>query len=1133
MAILIAVSRFWDVAFIETYAQVCRLMPEENSNSEDLPDSGPKDAREQVSDPVQKPRIMRRLLQGFFLILAIIVIAVWVQRKEIADNYIAEFLAEQGLEVSYNVDEISASQQIISDIVVGDPDRPDLTIERVAVIIEPQWGVPTIKQVRLINPRMFGSYIGGQLSFGVLDPYLFTESDAPFEFPDLNVVIEDGRGLVETDYGPVALKLAGGGNLQSGFSSELAVNAPALAFDGCAIEGSSLYGRVSIDADRPSFSGPLRFSKVSCAKNSVQLADGSVDIEFLVSRGLDEVEGGATLDLGDIHLAGNTIDSISGDSDFSFDDEGISALYTLAAKDVSSGMIGAGLVTVEGAFRAADSFALLSLDGEATATQLQPVPNLHEGLSDAAKSAEGTLLAPILAKINARLSAELDKGSLAGVFNFRHEDGKNSLSLPRLRLKGTSGDTLAELTRGRVGLGGSGVGGPLFAGDFYTSGNGLPNLIGDVILHPNGGMDMSLSMAQYSVDNQRISIPDLTIRQRASGAMAVSGKVIASGAVPGGSVANLALPISGQYSASGDLTMWPGCADFAFDALELSGVSMRKDRLTLCPASGKSSLLAYGSQGFDLAANMAALNITGGLGDTPFQMASGPLALAFSSSQPGVIAAKDAIFTLGSGESETRFNIAEFEADLGDAIAGRFAGMDIGIGAVPLDLGQASGSWSYRDGILHVTDASLMVEDRAEFDRFRPLQARDAQLQLNGSDITAIASLHEPISGSEIARISVAHNLTSGVGFSDIAIDGLNFGENLDPLDLTDLALGVVANVEGVVTGSGRIDWNETDLTSSGTFSTDGIDLAAAFGPVNGASGSLVFTDLLGMTTAPRQKLSIEAINPGIEVYNGELEIQIINGEVILLQAAKWPFMGGTLTMRPLALNFTKEEERAYVLEIEGLEASKFIEHMELNNLGANGVFDGTIPVIFDAQGYGRLQGGRLVSRPPGGVLSYIGDLTYEDMNPMANFAFDALRSLEYRRMVIGMEGPLTGQLATSVNFEGVKQGEGAQQNFITRQIARLPFRFRITVNAPFYQLMTSLQSIYDPSAVRDPRDLGLVDVEGDVLSRQTSFDAAAALELEREEVGASPPVIDSGDELNSEQANEPDIQPPESETMP
>jgi hypothetical protein len=97
----------------------------------------------------------------------------------------------------------------------------------------------------------------------------------------------------------------------------------------------------------------------------------------------------------------------------------------------------------------------------------------------------------------------------------------------------------------------------------------------------------------------------------------------------------------------------------------------------------------------------------------------------------------------------------------------------------------------------------------------------------------------------------------------------------------------------------------------------------------------------------------------------------------------------------------------------------------------------------------------------------------------MANFAFRMLRSVDYASMTIGMDGDLAGEVITRVSFGGIQQGKGTERNLITRQLAALPIRFDVNVRAQFYQLIGSLRSLYDPTLVRDPRELGLVDAQG------------------------------------------------------
>jgi hypothetical protein len=186
---------------------------------------------------------------------------------------------------------------------------------------------------------------------------------------------------------------------------------------------------------------------------------------------------------------------------------------------------------------------------------------------------------------------------------------------------------------------------------------------------------------------------------------------------------------------------------------------------------------------------------------------------------------------------------------------------------------------------------------------------------------------------------------------------------------------------------------------------------------------------------------------------------------------------------------------------------------MGLGNLQATGTFDGELPLVFSAAnpgeqvaaavgtvlgigtdqavqaaqstpGSGRIVGGALKSRPPGGNVSYIGELTYRDLSTMANFAFQTLRSLDYETMDIALNGNLEGEIVTNVRFSGVKQGAGAKKNILTRAVADLPIEMRVNIRAPFYQLITSLKAMYDPAFVKDPRTLGLVDEQGRAIAR-------------------------------------------------
>ena len=700
----------------------------------------------------------------------------------------------------------------------------------------------------------------------------------------------------------------------------------------------------------------------------------------------------------------------------------------------------------------------------------------------------------------------LFRSTLSDNLTVRSTGGNIGVVVPEARLRGSRGESLLLLSRAQLRFTEQGV--PLFSGNFSTGGAGLPQIAGRMEQDAGGALALQMRMAEYAAGDARLGVPELTLRQGRDGALAIAGRINATGALPGGFAQGLELPVSGTVSAAGAIALWNGCTPVRFERLQLSGLVLEGRALTLCPPRG-SSIVHYDGSGLRVAAGVPSLQLSGMLGETPVRLASGAVGFAW----PGALSVKAIEVELGAPATATRFVIADLSARLGDEIAGTFTGTDVLLAAVPLDILQAGGDWRFANGALELTGVGFRLEDREPSDRFKPLVADGAVLTLADNVIRSRFTLVHPSSQVRVAGIDLLHELSGATGHADIAVSGIAFGDSFQPRDLSELAYGVVSAVEGTVTGSGRVDWTPAAITSTGSFSTDNIDLAAAFGPVKGARGTVVFTDLIGLTTAPAQRIVIDSVNPGIEVDNGVVQFSLTGGTRLELDSAVWPFLGGQMSMQPLVMNIGSPEERRYVFQIEGLEAARLVEHMELNNMAASGTFDGILPIVFDAMGNGRLEGGMLSARPPGGHVSYVGQLTYEDLSLVGNYAFQALRDLNYRTMEVALDGPLTGELVTRVRLDGVSQGATAQTNFITRRIAQLPIRVVVNLRAPFYQMITSMRSLYDPASLRDPRGLGLMTDDGQRLRSA----------IRGEDV---PPEPDPN-------FDEPPIQPPESEAMP
>ena len=231
----------------------------------------------------------------------------------------------------------------------------------------------------------------------------------------------------------------------------------------------------------------------------------------------------------------------------------------------------------------------------------------------------------------------------------------------------------------------------------------------------------------------------------------------------------------------------------------------------------------------------------------------------------------------------------------------------------------------YRNDL--TVNGSLNLSDRSETPRFYTLRSNDFQVALSGDNIRAGGTLVHPGSGTKVTDVTIRHALSSGSGQAVLDVPGITFNEGLQPEELTRLSEGVIALVVGTVRGRGEIDWNgEGKVTSTGSFSTANMDLAAPFGPVTGLSTAVNFTDLLGLETAPGQSATIASLNPGILVENGEIKYQLLPNQLVKVERGEWPFMGGRLILRETVLNFGRPSPKRLTFEVVGFDAKQFID---------------------------------------------------------------------------------------------------------------------------------------------------------------------------------------------------------------
>jgi hypothetical protein len=996
---------------------------------------------------------VRAIVVAIALILLIALIAVWTERKPIVSDYIDKALAQRGVPARYTIADLGLNRQRLTGVVIGDPAHPDLVADWVELRTSIGLSGIGIDAISAGHVRISARLVNGKLSLGALDKLMPAPSGKPFTLPGFVADIEDARMRLVAPQGVIGLKLSGKGRLNGGFRGQLAAVSERLDLGGCVTGRVSGEMAIRIDNAAPTMEGPAQLASLACGTTLVRGA--GADVRVTLSEALDQWAGQLRLGIAEIRHPQGRVLAISGPVRFAGsarDISGTIALQSGAAEGAGLRMASAALT---GDFRLAG--AAQSFKGSARGVDMSVDRATLARLSIYAKSAAGSPLAPLARKLADSLTAAGRSFALDTHIAAQLNGTEGAVSLDNASVTTPAG-AHASLSGGAgVSYGWPGTG-LRVDGELQTSGGGLPEARIDLQQAAPGAPVTGTAIIQpYAAGGARLALTPVAFTATLGGLTRLSTSVTLSGPLGDGHIDNLSLPVIALWDGHDRLQVNRDCAPLTFDRIAMSGLTLRPARMTLCPVDGALVRIERGRLGGG--ARIGALSLKGNLGSTPIAIASagGDLRLAgmdFALTRLGV--------RIGAPDRVTRLDFAALSGRMaGGATVGRFSGGGGQIGNVPLILSAAEGTWTLQGGKLGVQGA-LQVADADANPRFKPLAAREVLLTLIDSRITTTGKLFQPDKSIEIADVAIVHDLRQGAGHANLTIPGITFGDHFQPDDLTHLTFGVIAAVAGTVAGDGHIRWTTDGVTSDGAFHTAGVDLAAAFGPVTGIAGEVRFTDLLNLETAPGQIATVKTINPGIAVNDGTIRYQLLAGTRIQVEEGRWPFAGGSLLLEPTLLDFGESRERHLTFRVTGMDAGQFLQQFDFKNLNATGVFDGSLPMIFDETG-GRIENGHLIVRPGGGTIAYVGEVSQKDVGFWGNFAFQALKSLRYKNLDIVMNGPLAGEMITEVRFAGVGQGMGAKRNFIFDRLQKLPLVFNVRIKAPFRGLIDSAQSFYDP----------------------------------------------------------------------
>lgn len=1009
--------------------------------------------------------VKRLTALALLVVLLLALLIAWTQRRPIASDFIDRELARRNVRASYEVKTIGFGTQRLENLVIGDPRNPDLTARWVEVRLS--WGLRRPK-VSLITARgvRLNARLGkdGRISFGEIDRLLPPPTGLPFRLPDQNVDIADASVRFDTPAGRVGIALEGKGNLADGFRGRMAAAAHRLSLGSCRIDGIGGRWDVGVSGLKPRFRGPAQAERLGCGDRLAVKGIG-LDLDARLAPGLDSWTGSTAVRAARLQAGSNVLTGLSGRLGLDGNAQMTRGALDLASAAARFGGLTAARAAVEGRYGLSLDNGGFTLLGDASiqgASARAPLAGAVATLG----SAGGTPLEPVgdaLAAALSRAGAGFDAEASLRLVNGR---GFGGIRFERLSASTRSG--------ARIELGGG-------QGLTYYWPSGLTRLDGDLSVAGGGFPALRLSLDQprpgapirgvgriqpMRVGNSRLALGDISFTAAPGGETRVSSVATIDGPIDNGWVRGLVVPIAGRLDGRGGFVFGESCTPARFESLQVGSLRLGPTLLPLCP-TGRA--LVWKTPGGSVAggAELRSPRFAGTLGASPLNVAGSRL--RFGLAGPDFSAA-DVEIRLANN----RLDLASLTGEFGKGgVTGRYSGLSGKLGNVPLLMSQGNGTWQMRGSDLSMA-GEMRISDEIDPPRFYPLATRDFRLTLADNRIRAGGWLDDPETGTRIVHADIGHDLGTGRGRADLDVPGIRFDKDYQPEQLTRLTTGVVALVNGILKGQGEISWDSAGSRSTGSFSTDDMDFAAAFGPVEGLSTTLHFTDLLGLATAPGQEAEVDLVRAGIDVLDGRIRYQLLPGLQVKVESGRWPFAGGTLILEETILDFSKPSAKRLTFRVEGLDAALFIQKMEFANITATGTFDGVIPMIFDERG-GRIDGGHLVARPEGGTLSYIGELTDKELGVYGKLAFDALKSMRYSKLTIDLDGSLEGEFVAGIELDGVARDpvltsapsgglKGMVAGRALGQLAKIPFEFNITVKGPFRALIGTMRSLHDPT---------------------------------------------------------------------
>ena len=1079
----------------------------------------------QESEVSPRKRTVTRNVAVFGAGLVAVLGAAWVGRLPLGEFFVKQQFSEPGAPAKLSLSRLDFGGITANSVSLGGGPAPDFTAKRIDVDFVWRGFSLGIGAVRADEPVLRVNVNERGYSLGVLDRALPRGGGAgtPGPLPDLTLAITKARVIFETPLGAFTATGEGAGALRRDFRLAAQVAPIDTAGPRGAIQGltadlaaqtnpDGLSARLTAKAaaatlGADSATAPTMLATVTAGSD---LSNAALDAELAAARAAYAGhEAGAPalrahfepsnllapktwngrISAALTSLSGQTANGANANIEIvaNGDETNFSGALTAKAARAAAFGVSAEDANLSGPLSGSFAGGPLSITARAdlAANRTSVDTPTRRDLLAALPAIGGTPLDPLMRSARTGLDRALQRFALTAPLSFTWNNRRGRLAAAGdVNIIAASGAKIAAtpLNQTQPAFAASLPDGALSgAARIGASGGGLPNLQISASRFALDGKAWALDGDLY-IDDWRgadaAAQANITVNARSGaegGEARVRGDLTLTGPLAGMRLVNAKAPLDvvARWSKGWEVAPANGCMDVRADSLEAFGFVFPNAPLPLCSVGGAFAAADENGAlrgGFTLAppqlrgrmagseprpAQLTMAGINGRLSGT-----ISALALDTIVSSPALAITWDAARRVNLRGKQITANLRTGESW---GVNGVFSDVWVEDSTAPARLESFNATWRAAprgdDAVISFAGGAGRVFDWHEKTVISPLRVTDVGGTIENGQAKAIGKIALEKTGASLGEFDATHDLESGAGRAQARARNLTFSPALQPYEVSETLRGVVDNVAGPIDADFNARW-ATDFAVDARVDLKSLNLAtAALGPTEAIVGEIKFNDFLTLSTPPGQIIHAGRINPGVPVEDGIVRFQMLPDLNLKIEDARWPFAGGSLFVQPTTINLASPEMRL-TLALQSVDVAKLTEELNIKGLTATGQVEGQFPLIF-ADGKGRIEKGRLVAGPQGGLIAYESDLG--KAGGPASIAFGALQSFRYDSLALDLDGALDGELVTQIAFSGVNNEPVEQAAGPTAlKIVGIPFKFNVNVRAPFMALARTAGSFSD-----------------------------------------------------------------------